>query len=520
MDIPKYIVLLIFAVAAILFVIYIATIIHVFGWEQFEGLEKKLGKTEFEESETTYIRSYLTGTLPEAKQFASAIGNSEFVSEIGCDIAKDIYDDFTTWGEYTRDYIEETRAFYELESSSHIKNLCEYDTTVDESNTAKHYFCSVGVGKFNFSAPSRSLWNAANLNDPTGNVQKLIDGKCCLSSNRPGCGCTRGGGFELKLDEVCVNEFFNNFENPPPGSALPFCTLGSNYIRVGTSREKFGNNGCYHNSNNCILTDEGWDDWCVAPPPNPGRCKTLCDASGVRDDGSPILVQDTDRVSFWGSDQDSSLAIVTDSNMIQNKETLEDSRPYFYIVYWNNSDKRYKIDIPRITPPFPGDQRYYDNSSFHDFLRGLFDNELQDKRNTTAGMWYPELRTVYDGNITLSGTAVPLVTNLFLLDLEKAIGNGIKFHERSCQKGGDCLDYTVNLEVYDRVKQGGDVYVRISSDININQIPSGNYRVVVRNWISELYHTTLTLTEETGNQIIKDARYMDRTIIICKDDCV
>lgn len=201
-----------------------------------------------------------------------------------------------------------------------------------------------------------------------------------------------------------------------------------------------------------------------------------------------------------------------------NRETIADKRPYFYSVYWNNSARKYKIEIPRITPDFPDKCTYatqsecekkgcfwnttssscyvriYDYNGFRDFIKSLFD-ELGDKRSTTAGMWYPELRTVYDGNITLTGSGVPIVTNSFLSDLESATGNVIKFNERSCQKGSDCLDYTVNLEVYDPT-MGGDVYVRISNDVSLDAIPNGNYRVVVRNWISNLYRTTLTLTDE------------------------
>lgn len=455
---------------------------------------------------TTFVslESFPTGSLPNATRIISKSNESYSTSEVACDIAKDVYNDFTTWGEFHRGpyFPDTTDPNFKPYLKLNDKFLCEYYNASQGAQLG--YFCLVSYGLFNFSSTSRTLTQT--------NRENLTQAKCCLAADNT-CGCTLPGGVEHKLDEVCLNEVlvYTKYKGNP------FCTrFPGSYIRMGepgtstwpAERLKFGNRFCYANPNNCLISEEGYGGWCTT------LCDVFCDATGNRvnwpDDTDPIPAlseTDYDRILWW-ADSSANKYYVNDSWLMKpdpsigwmnpdydssTYEVRDDGNLYFYQVIWwdlanNNWDskwKRYSVIFSKVPA-----QEYtnLDKNNFINKFLNMFDNETK-ARITTAGRWWPELRTVYDGiinvteDISLTELKLKLEALNFYADLKR------------CSSKTDCLDYNINMEDWGEFLFDWDMAtgsfmlpnknrLDIRTNLDGEWIPKGKYRVIARNWFS------------------------------------
>jgi len=507
-------ILILFSIAAISLLILNAS---AFDWQNYPGLEKSYrGKPNAGVSgggEPILSGSFDLGSTNDATRIVSESPNPYYASEIGCDIAKDIYNHFTDWGENKGDGVITHGSFVAANGL-----YCELDTKYVSfmgkpihDDIGDYYNCLVSTGKFRIDEDME-------LTDQQS--QKLYNVKC---SN----GCTydqSGKHFELRLDEVCLNENLNVLMAPNP-SPIPFCTnVNESYVFIGDERQKFGNRICSCNQNNNGKTSsEGWN-WCAQ-----STCQNLCNAAGTRHDATPLNLTDFNRVSAWSSDDTSTDYKISDQalnyekidifnkpdaypypyivrNITSDNLRVLPQRDYFYTVYWTNDTKQYEIQFPRVGKPFyENNVGSMDGNQLINFVKGFYD-EVKDGRSTTAGYYYPELRTVFDGIITPS-------QNITLGDIENDLENALKVPtsiDSYCSNEEECLSYDVNEneelwgEYYEQrgsspyydsptlvVENENPLYIKFSSNINSEDtdiLKSGKkYRIILRNWFSGHY---------------------------------
>jgi len=208
--------------------------------EIFESQELATPIEEPEETESLYRSS----ELPESRKLIET-DDDFYVSEIACDIATDVYKDFTTAGEkpslvYSGPLLEAGDA------------RCEYSPDMQD------YVCLVGQGSFILKG-DKTLTDAIWGELKTKGCCKLVTSYC-------GCGI-KTTFKEFKFDETCINEFFREFEF----EGVDFCTWSKDYyLRPLGQKLKFGNQECVKDTDNDGLTStEGWV-W-----NDPLTCKTL-----------------------------------------------------------------------------------------------------------------------------------------------------------------------------------------------------------------------------------------------------
>jgi len=460
-----------FAWAIILLVMILAILYIGYGlaspdwWNQLFANETKNILLTIEED---YETGLPTGSIITASK---KLGYSHYsVSELSCDIAKDIYNDFISWGEKrpSLDYYFKGQSCFIQPMGGY---LCEYNPDL------KDYVCLVGFGRFNLSQTTLTQDDKKRLNN---------SGCCDISQPLDFCGCTWDAGSEYKLDEICINEFFNNLKY----HGDPFCTSNPTYtLHTSGQRLKFGNRGCYWNTNNVDPSEETyvWQD----------HCDDFCNANSV----GPLTEKDYDRIYIWRADNVSSASNLNDlgnADIFLNssaQNVIDDGRLYFYSIYWNDTNKRYEIQFPRlVSPEFPGVQRSFDRVGLLSFIPSFFDNE-NDARRVTAGYLWPELRTVYDGLIDLTEdvSKTDILNRLLSLNVEVTL--------KDCLERSKCLNYDFNSTIWQEeldqysagnyilkdsnwlIKNENPIYIR--TDIAEEKIPAGRYRIMIRNWRSE-----------------------------------
>jgi len=499
-------------VAAIAFAIVVSVEVYMLGTVGNANWEKTV-KFDLTPSPITSgslgsLECFPTGSLTWAKRNITKDNEPFSVSELSCDIAKDVYNDFTTWGEFHRSsYTINTDPEPYMRLNDNF--LCERFNSSYGADSG--YFCLVSYGLFNLSSASKVL-----SAEDRGNLTSF--GCCDPARNINFCGCTYSNathnGVEFKLDEICLNEVFNNLKY----KGLDFCTSNAlNYLRMGepgtaafpSESLKFGNRICYCNVNNNGKTStEGWN-WCTS-------CSSLCDASGDRYNWpdmseaakTPITRTDFDRTIWW-SDNNSDKYYVNDSFLMEpsagvgwmavdyNSNTYDvrdDGNLYFYQVIWwdlsnaadwNTKWKRYSVIFTKVpTQKFES----LDKNSFINKLTSFYDNETK-ARFTIAGRWWPELRTVYDGIVELTDD-VSLTELKLKLETLNSYADVIP-----CSLKSDCLDYNINMvdwgeNLYDYDMQSGTFLLPNKNRIFIRTnagdewINKGKYRVIARHWFS------------------------------------
>ena len=475
------IILLVFIIVIVL--LYPVPILQAFGLQRFEGLEKQIGTPGTVDFEAPPVTPYGPEIEREVSRIISEEPDTYYVSEIGCKIAKDIYEDFTTYGEKGRDkelrYVTPTDAFNENFNCEWV-----WDSPCCWSEpTEGRYKCLIGSGIF--TVGSRMTMTVSDINS-------LIASGC---SN---CTYESGGNIrEYELDEVCINHNLA-IRYFPEGSATSFCTNDTNeYLSIEKEEQKFGNSyeniappvyfGCYVNPKN---DDASWRDSCK-----------VCNASGKRDDGTKLTERDYDRIYEWLADNNYNFKIVNDTFLKSNKPVVP-GKKYFYTVYWNNDDEEipkargYEIEFPTvISYEFTDIEDVFNRVDFRDFVGGFFD-KVSDSRKTSAGMWFSELRTLYDGIVTLTEN-VDLANIQNYLEAVVTEDKALTFL-KPCTPRIDCNYYAIEEKPWaERTPLAGPlliiedefpIYIRYSRNIDQTLISGERYRIIIRNWVSNWYH--------------------------------
>lgn len=419
----------------------------------------------------------------------------------------------------------------------------------------------VSFGLFSLSQTNLTDAASSNLNE---------SGCCNKTAPSSYCGCTYNvdsDRAEYKLDEVCINEMFNASEFKGSPNSF-FCTSKDDrFINIDDLYYyKFGNRGCYANLANTQPPTEGWSwtwkdacsplcnaktysgadgcnhfdvngdetdrpecekygcNWCGCFSPAGGSHGAACfnyNKSSCLSpnwwkgcEGTPTLQpKDSDRIYKWSSDDISNKTLVDNDNALtgSSQPVKQDGSLYFYNVLWDDGKKQYEIDFPRIVSQ--DKKEFADSTEFYDFLKYFFvdqnsniDYGLYHARSTIGGIWWPELRTNYDGVITLNENTT--VTKLRLA-LEQRTSNSIEVV--SCSNTGECLDYTVPLQIFEEVllrkrislTQGEErldgitpyqssLYLRVYNSKE-EKLPAGKYRLIIRDWYSNLWQESTPL---------------------------
>jgi len=440
-------------------------------WERIPGFEEYLATPVDETEKLKTLQRFPTDRLPLTEKRIEA--NDFYVSEIACDIATKIYSDFTTFGE------ERPTLFYNDPSNAFIETSemrCEFSS----DTSARDYVCIVGFGSFILDGDK-----TLTIDD----INNLKDEGCCETSTDD-CGCTHDARLEFKLDEVCVNEFLN-ISLFPKGldPTATFCTSDPlRYLRVDEQRLKFGNRDCFVNEDNDEISMEGWD-W-----DDPATCRILCDAGG-----GGLLVEDYDRIMEFWADNISSEYQVNDSFITLKKDypiyfsdnrTVLQGRNYFYNVLWFNKAKRYAIIFIRV--PHYETKTFATEGEFADFLDNFFG--LSNARVTTAGRYWPELATVYNGTVTLPEINIDNIKSSL-----KGVFN-VYVDDEDCFSEADCLNYPIEDQIWGEwlqtVNRDSDILWETNDESPIiikkylggDVLPAGEYRLVIRNWYSGLFY--------------------------------
>jgi len=498
-----------------LVVVFVAFVPQLYGFSyaKYSGLEKALGvpgSTEFDAPSITPTRPVIESLRKIDRSGA------HYVSEIACSIAEHIYYDFTKYGEGGRNddliYIHPAGAFNE---EFHCEWIPEQEccptplpTKLDEGK----YRCLIKSGIFTVKS----------------NEQLTDDAKDTLTDLGCSLDCKYADDREYRLDEMCINHNFADY-NFPETSDISFCTDElAEYLRIQydsiQERQKFGNRDCFRDSHNPWTT----------------TCGSLCNAVGERDNGDDLTERDYDRIFSWKADQSLSYELANDK-LLQKDKGIITGKKYFYTLYWNNNDdeeddsrsKRYEIEFPSIiTKEFTEiEDNFASKNDFLNFIEEFFD-ETSDVRNTTAGLWLPELRTEYDGIITLAAFA-----DVTLIEIQNKLeGLGFNFltYKEPCVPDKNCRFYAIEATSWaERItyetwlnigkfflKDESPVFIKYSANIDpaVGLEGKTKYRLIIRNWISNWYGFTRDECDKAYWCIDKNRPAGEK--IFCTDDRV
>ncbi len=482
-----------FLVAAVLFGL---PLLQSFRLENYEGLEKRLGHVGALDMGVGILEPVNIVSTNDLRKIDRE--GAYYVSEIACSIAEDIYYDFTLYGERGRDsllsytgpnsaFVNEPNCEWVWEKPCCPAPLNSLLTMLEQKKGG--YRCLVNSDKF-YVKKNELLPDAAKIE-----LQNL---DCSTECINPSSSPTR----EYELDEVCVNKNLASYNFPDP-SYISFCTDGPDeYIMLDygldRERQKFGNDVCYANNNN----GAAWASSCN------------CVAAGTRYDGTALTERDTNRLHKWKVDNTIS-ETANDKGLKENVALVADKK-YFYTLYWNNNDdeadetsRGYEVEFPSVVNEnfIETKKTFNTRSAFIDFVNGFFDED-GDVRNLTAGRWYPELRTDIDGMVTV-GSLVNI--NDILGALEGLDISNFISYEELCTYERDCLTYDIETTVWEEAidiesdwcgipfvsppcddktwshPHESPVLVKHTKNI-ANQLEANKeYRVIIRNWVSNWY---------------------------------
>lgn len=430
----------------------------------------KEGGIEYQNPELTNPEPY--EDLPGIRILTSE-GSENNLHELGCSIADDIYNDFTTNG------IVGNR-----DASFCINQHLWSADPVEQ--------CLVSVKSF-------------VLGDPTATSAQLSSWESTLSSREPPCHvCQEPAGTSIvEFDEVCIN---NNLKDRKVSSSN-FC---NGVITVNSDVIKFGNAQC----NKYDVNSQAWKDHCDGWTfivhqswentnwPTDDFCdndKDMLYWLGNNNNGDPpTMVKDNTGPSKY----------LTYSNDI----SLTEHHYYIYGLIWLPVWERYDIMFVRT----PGQST---QSSF-DFIKNVFQNNYE--RWNRLGLWRQEARMVVDAIVTPTSSRPvnDLITEIATAaGLDPSEDVSISYN---CGDYGNCI--TTTLEGPEEVcspyvTEALNSYFQketikfITSEADNGELQAGKeYRVIVTNWYGGW--------DEVEGVDLSCYDYYDRTVIIVSTEDV
>jgi len=212
-----------------------------------------------------------------------------------------------------------------------------------------------------------------------------------------------------------------------------------------------------------------------------------------------LYEKDYNRIRGFWVDELSSAYIVNDKFLASDddivyssdKSKILENHEYFYNVLWFNKEKQYVIMFTRV--PHQEVRDFTTEANFADFVDDFFGEA--NSRKTTAGIYWADIANVYDSIVTIPEISIANIESF----LESKFN--IYVNDIECYDEEECLNYPLQLEIWGEWLQNektGEITdlsevrdetpILIRKTIEGDNLPAGEYRLIIRNWYSGLFY--------------------------------